>query len=863
VAFRPEKPLRYRLKDSLVDLAERGLSRYASLLLAHPLRFTLLFLAASIAGLLLASTLPLHTEFSWLLPDNQPSVTALHALTKRRPSTAVIEVGIASPDPKITERFASDLAARLRQRMPPELLREVDEDDAAVRQYIWRNRHLYASLDDLRRARTALEERIEKEHRQKNPLVVDLLDDETPEKGAAPEKNDAMDDLQARLKQAKARAERAPGYVGEEGRLRMLVVRFRFGDTEPGKAEEAIKILDATVKELAPARYHPELSVGYAGDPVTATLEHDLILHDVVVTTAMCLALVLLLLIVALRSLRAVTALSVTLLCGCAMTFGFTRLVVGHLNSSTAFLGSVVAGNGINFGIIHLSRYLEERRHGSDHRTALRIAFRSTFVPTIIACTAAATAYFSLIITSFRGFSEFGIIAGSGMAFCWLASYSLLPALVTLLEPKRSVKPPPERPSVEPAQARRSRRLLFGLALGIVLGTTALSLYGAHKLVRDPFSDDLRALRSRSLPKTAPGQWSRRLDAAFGKDQSGGFYIGTNSLEQVPIVLRAIAEVERDTPPEKRIFGKVDALPNFLPGTLAEQREKIEILDEIRRKLSKIEPRLEPGSEAQRLIADLRPPPKEELRPITANDLPPNVREAFTEADGRIGLLLAIHPGPGYKDASYRATEEAVTLLRRLPVPESLRKTLLVSGPEVIFVDMMSAVQRDGPRASIISLVLVLLLLYGSFGWSREYFITAFALFAGSFGMLGLMGLLGVQLNFLNYIAVPITIGIGVDYPYNVMARLRQDMTANKPLWPGLVKTGGAVVLCSLTTMIGYAVLLLSDTGAIQSFGTAAVLGEITSIIAAILIAPCLLLVWRSPKPPGGGESSVLFESKS
>jgi predicted RND superfamily exporter protein len=102
-----------------------------------------------------------------------------------------------------------------------------------------------------------------------------------------------------------------------------------------------------------------------------------------------------------------------------------------------------------------------------------------------------------------------------------------------------------------------------------------------------------------------------------------------------------------------------------------------------------------------------------------------------------------------------------------------------------------------------------------------------------------------VQLNFLNYIAVPITIGIGVDYPFNVMARLRQDMAAGLPLRSGLIQTGGAVILCSLTTLIGYAVLLLSDTGAIRSFGMAAVLGEITSALAAVVIVPSLLLVWR------------------
>ena len=38
--------------------------------------------------------------------------------------------------------------------------------------------------------------------------------------------------------------------------------------------------------------------------------------------------------------------------------------MVGHLNANTAFLGSIVVGNGINVSIILTARYLEERRRG-------------------------------------------------------------------------------------------------------------------------------------------------------------------------------------------------------------------------------------------------------------------------------------------------------------------------------------------------------------------------------------------------------------------------------------------------------------------------------------------------------------------
>src|SRR6185369_9420972 len=116
-------------------------------------------------------------------------------------------------------------------------------------------------------------------------------------------------------------------------------------------------------------------------------------------------------------------------------TFGLTRLLVGHLNTSTAFLGSVVAGNGINFGVILMARYFEERRdRGASHEEALAAALGRTALPTLVASAAAGAAYLSLTITTFRGFSEFGVIAGTGMACCWTASFVVLPALLTFFE---------------------------------------------------------------------------------------------------------------------------------------------------------------------------------------------------------------------------------------------------------------------------------------------------------------------------------------------------------------------------------------------------------------------------------------------
>ena len=45
-----------------------------------------------------------------------------------------------------------------------------------------------------------------------------------------------------------------------------------------------------------------------------------------------------------------------------------------------------------------------------------------------------------------------------------------------------------------------------------------------------------------------------------------------------------------------------------------------------------------------------------------------------------------------------------------------------------------------------------------------------------------------------------------------------------------LLETGGAVILCSLTTIWGYLSLLYSDNQALRSFGKLAVLGEMTCL---------------------------------
>ena len=114
--------------------------------------------------------------------------------------------------------------------------------------------------------------------------------------------------------------------------------------------------------------------------------------------------------------------------------------------------------------------------------------------------------------------------------------------------------------------------------------------------------------------------------------------------------------------------------------------------------------------------------------------------------------------------------------------------------------------------------------------------------------MVGLAAWTGAKLNFLNFIALPITFGIGCEYPFNIFDRSR---LLGGDIAMAVRRSGGAVALCSFTTTVGYGSLLYADNMALQSFGKLAMSGEILAILAAMFVLPSLLHVWaRRPEAP-------------
>jgi predicted RND superfamily exporter protein len=243
-------------------------------------------------------------------------------------------------------------------------------------------------------------------------------------------------------------------------------------------------------------------------------------------------------------------------------------------------------------------------------------------------------------------------------------------------------------------------------------------------------------------------------------------------------------------------------------------------------------------------LEEMRPP--EDLEVVEAKDLPPLIRRRFEENNGRLGTLMYIK----YK---YGVTySDGRTLLRMAATTDNVKLpdgTLVqTASRSTIFAEMIRSMERDGPLATGASFVAVMIVVILATRSRIGSFAVLLALLMGVAVLVGGAAYTNTKLNFFNFIALPITFGIGCEYPFNVFDRtrlLKGDVTS------AVARTGGAVALCSYTTTVGYGSMLFSDNQALQSFGRLAMWGEIACTTTALLFLPSLLHVLLGTKKRG------------
>ncbi len=780
----------------------------------------------------------LRSEIEQLLPRSAPSVTAIGELRQRLPGLqhlgVVVDTGSAANVPA-AERFLDDLAARIRA-YPPDLVKSVRTGDAVERKFIEDHAPLYMDLTDLEMVRLRIEARRDWEASKETGALLDE-DDPPPPLDFA--------DIQTKYDERSRGAGRFDDnrYASKELHTALILVEVGEFETGRGRSKELLEGVKADIAALRSESYAPGMRVGFTGDVAinveeTSALVADLSLSSVLVAVSVAAAIILYY-----QWSRSILVLLPPLLLATVYSFAVASLRpfgVTELNSNTAFLGSIIVGNGINFGIVLLARYVDERRAGANVREALNQGVSGARTGTLSAALAAGVSYASLALTDFRGFRQFGIIGGLGMFFSWVLAFILMPPLAAWMD--SGTIAPRRRSPMKVAAALVSRHSKAVVVTSVVLALGAL--WQARSFGPDQIETDFSKLRRADTWQKGEGYWGRKMDELLGTYVTPTVILA-DDVPQALDIGRAVSAAMK-APPLESMVASVRTISDVLPP---DPEAKIAIVEQIRQDLT---PRILASlKEEQRKALDrflgLGP-----LHPLALAQVPVGLTTGLRERDGSVGRTVLIFPRPGRALWQGPSLADFVARLRAAAAVDSPPKRPgRVAGSHALSADILASVRRDGVIASATAFLgvvaVVLLLLRGS----ASTVLVVASLVLGVLWLAAAAITLSIKINFANFIAFPITFGIGVDYAVNVASRWELD--GRRSMVAAVQTTGGAVTLCSLTTILGYSSLLLAENRALFLFGLLAVLGEVSCLTTAVVVMPAFV-EWRSGLRRGAAE---------
>jgi predicted RND superfamily exporter protein len=375
----------------------------------------------------------------------------------------------------------------------------------------------------------------------------------------------------------------------------------------------------------------------------------------------------------------------------------------------------------------------------------------------------------------------------------------------------------------------KSRYLLFSFILLTLVSITAIIFYIPNSLEYD-FS---KLKTKSSLPKWE-ASLSTRITNLFGITITPAIIL-VNKPDEADEICNVIMKNQGKLDEKEKTIDKCKTLASHLPSS---QDEKLVILKELKKTLQRNVLKLV-NPEYQKELEKFK---KEvNLKKLTINDLPISIKRNFQELDETIGTIVFVYP---------RANANLWYGKNLIKFAESIRENKLSTGEtihssseQVIFADILRAMMHDGPKASFLALLFVIIIiLFISRGFKHAKFIIS-TLVIGIILMAGIMAIFNLKINYFNIVAFPITIGIGIDYAVNLYQRYKHEgFAATNHV---LTTTGGAVVTCSLTTIVSYFVLLFAKNQALKSFGLVAIIGELTCLAAAMMLLPSIIMFFN------------------
>jgi uncharacterized protein len=570
---------------------------------------------------------------------------------------------------------------------------------------------------------------------------------------------------------------------------------------------------------------------------------------------------VLFILWMALHSTKIISAVFANLFIGLSITTAIGLMMVGSLNLLSIAFAVLFVGLGVDFGIQFSVRYRSERFKSNDLQTALLKAAEYSAVPLSLAAMATAAGFLSFLPTDYKGVSELGKIAGVGMLVAFFSSITVLPALLSLLNP------PGEKEPVGYAFLAPVDHFLEKHRVIIIVGTLLVAVAGLPLLYFLRFDFNPINLRNPRVESIATFL-DLRNDPNTG---ANAINVMTNSeadakkieakLAQLPEVLRVMSLdsfVPPDQPEKLKLIAQGAKVLNpaltpesiDAPPTDAENVEALKgTVESLRRTAGDAKG---PGAVASRRLADALSrladsneavrnktqaifvtPLKVVLdqlknalqaKPVSLKTLPPDLVREWKTKDG----LMRVEAQP-------RGDPNDNETLRKFAAAVLAAEPKAVGGP-VSILKSGDTVVKAFIHAGIWALVVISFLLWLTLRRITDVLLTLVPLLVAGAVSLEICVLIGLPLNFANIVALPLLLGVGVAFKIYYVTAWRAGRT--NLLQSSLTR---AIFFSAMTTATAFGSLWLSSHPGTASMGKLLALSLVTTLAAVLLFQPALM----------------------
>jgi hypothetical protein len=473
-----------------------------------------------------------------------------------------------------------------------------------------------------------------------------------------------------------------------------------------------------------------------------------------------------------------------------------------------------------------------------------------------------AIAFFAAGLTSFTGVAELGLIAGGGLILCALAQLVVLPACLHLMDRGRREpqipEPVPVHSLIGPLMRAPRLMVFLGVAATALCASRLSRLWYDHNLLNmQPTGLESVELERKLLAESDQSVWYA-LSMAETREEllaRKARFLALPSVERTeeivsllpvdhavktPIITR-IHEMLRDLP-ERPPLITPDTLEDL--GLILEQaqgaaagatggRQAARNLEMIRITLRSMQTAAcyEALSQFQQNMAGDLLSRLHSLREISnpeppqLADLPASLVDRFVGHNGK--HLLKIY---GRGDIwNIDSLKQFVSDVRTVD-PRA-------TGNPLQAYEAATEMKRSYELAALYALIVIGVVLWIDFRDARYVLLATFPLALSLVQTFGLMGLLDIPLNPANLIALPLIVGIGVDYGVHIVHNFLEQ--------PGRYRitpaTAIAVAVDSLTTIIGFGSLMIASHQGLQSLGRVLTLGITCCTITSLVILPAVL----------------------